>query len=144
MAQLVWSDQYELGVPQMDRNHQEFAQLQCELVQAGDDRFLALLDAFIAHTEDHFAQENAWMEASGFPPIHCHRGEHDRVLEVLRDVRKRAAGGDIALGRTLANELAPWFDAHAATMDAALAYFIKQSGYRIEAEAGAAAANPCL
>lgn len=133
MAQLVWSDQYELGVPRMDQNHREFAQMQAELVQADDDRFLELLDVFIAHTEDHFAQENAWMEASGFPPIHCHRGEHDRVLEVLRDVRKRAAAGDIPLGRTLANELAPWFDAHAATMDAALAYFIKQSGYPIEA-----------
>ena len=38
------------------------------------------IDAFAAHAEAHFAQENAWMDLDGFPARDCHVDEHDKVL----------------------------------------------------------------
>lgn len=130
MLRLDWSPDFELGVPAMDETHREFVDLLNALAEAPDAELLARLDAFIAHTEAHFAQENAWMAEIMFPPIHCHKGEHDNVLGVMREVRNRVAAGQLELARVLARELPEWFRLHAATMDAALAQVIRATGFR--------------
>lgn len=120
---MEWSEDLVLGVAQMDQTHKEFVDCFNALEGAGEDSFLAALDAFIAHTVTHFDQENAWMAAIDFPG--CHKAEHDRVLAVIQDVRARAAKGDIALGRRLVEELPQWFENHAGGMDAALAFHMQ-------------------
>jgi len=90
---------------------------------------LARLDDFIAHTEAHFQQEEAWMEAMDFPPLGCHRTEHAGVLEIMREVRARIAAGETHYGPVLANAIAEWFPVHAGGMDTVLAMFIQQTGF---------------
>jgi hemerythrin len=89
MVALPWSSDYELGIVAMDDTHREFAALLNELDAFRPKMRADRLDALIRHTEIHFAQEDEWMRPSGFPPLHCHRSEHERVLEVLREVRRR-------------------------------------------------------
>jgi hemerythrin-like metal-binding protein len=122
-----WGERYELGVARMDETHREFVGHYNALAAASPEQFVALFDVFYAHTEAHFDQENRWMDAVDFPP--CHRGEHDRVLEVMREVRVRVEKGDAFLGRRLVEELHPWFDNHVDTMDAALAFHLKDIGF---------------
>jgi len=110
MASLEWSEKLENGLPRMDDTHREFVELYNVVANAGPDAFLAAYDAFVAHTEAHFAQENRWMEAVNFPG--CHRVEHDRVLAVLHDIRKRVAAGDTFFAKRLVQELPAWFDHH--------------------------------
>ena len=74
-----------------------------------------------------------------FPPIHCHKGEHDNVIALMREVRDRVAAGQLELGRVLARELPEWFRLHASTMDAALAQVIKAVGYSPERKEAAPA-----
>ena len=82
MPALVWSSDYELGLAPMDETHREFVDLVNRITEAGDAGLLAGLDELILHTVEHFAQEDRWMRESGFPPVHCHQTEHERVLEV--------------------------------------------------------------
>lgn len=140
MPALVWSSDYELGLAPMDETHREFVDLVNRITEAGDAGLLAGLDELMLHTLEHFAQEDRWMRESGFPPVHCHQTEHERVLEVVRDVQRHVAAGDLALGRNLLAELPAWFDNHAATMDAALAWFVQTTGYRATAGAVSAVA----
>lgn len=130
MPLLDWSPDFELGVPAMDETHREFVDALNAVADAPDGELLARLDDFIAHTDAHFAQENAWMAEILFPPIHCHKGEHDNVLGVMREVRERVVAGQLELARVLARELPEWFRLHAATMDAALAQVIKAAGFQ--------------
>lgn len=132
MSVIQWSEALELGVSSMDDIHREFVNLLQVLVAAGDDAFLPRLDAFHRHCQEHFDQESLWMKGSDFPPIHCHEDEHDKVLAILTDVRQRVAEGDLALGRTLARELTPWFEHHASTMDTILAAYLLQRDYPAE------------
>jgi hemerythrin len=81
------------------------------------------------HTVAHFEQENRWMAASGFPPTTIHRGEHERLLEAWRAAFGRAQAGDLGPCRQLAAQVPDWFDQHAATMDAALANWMRRVGY---------------
>lgn len=134
MAILMWTRQLENGLERMDATHREFVEhynLVADALKGSDrDAFLGAYDAFVAHTEAHFAQENRWMEAVDFPA--CHRGEHERVLAVLRDIRKRVANGDMFLARRLVEELPLWFDGHTNGMDAALAFHLQSVGYDVE------------
>lgn len=126
---IVWSAAHELGVVPMDDTHREFVELYNTLATAPDGSFLACFDALLTHTDAHFAQENAWMAETGFPPTVIHMGEHEQVLAALRQVRERVAGGDLAAGREAVARIPDWFDQHAATMDAALANWMRRMGY---------------
>lgn len=133
MSTLLWTRQLENGLEKMDATHREFVDHYNKVAEAlkGDrDAFVAAYDAFVEHTEAHFAQENRWMEAVNFPA--CHRGEHERVLAVLRDIRKRVASGDMFLARRLVDELPQWFDGHTNGMDAALAFHLQSVGYDVD------------
>lgn len=127
MPQIEWTESLVLGLDPMDLTHQEFVQVYNDLAAAPVEDFLPRLDAFIAHCEAHFEQENRWMAAVNFPG--CHQGEHDRVLAVLHDVRKRAAAGDLFLGKRLVEEIPAWFESHAGGMDAALAFHFDSIGF---------------
>ncbi len=129
MAVLQWSSALQLNEPAMDETHREFVALLNQLDEAGDGELPALLDAFITHTESHFAREERWMEATAFPPLGCHRGEHENVLEVMHEVRRRVAAGELHYGRTLAAALAEWFPQHAQGMDAVLAMYLRDTGF---------------
>jgi hemerythrin-like metal-binding protein len=129
MALMDWTDALALGVGPMDATHREFVDHLNALDAAGDDALLGLLDAFIAHTEAHFAQESLWMRATGFPPVHCHEAEHAGVLGVMREVRGHVAQGKVHVGRVLARELPEWLRHHLDTMDGALASFMRTVEY---------------
>jgi len=122
--QIPWQDEWTLNHSQMDETHHEFIAEINHMLAVPDDEMLAAVDQFIDHTVAHFEQERVWMENTNFPPEGCHIGEHDRVLAIVQQVRQMVAGGDYAIGRRLAEELVPWFNQHAQTMDAALAYVL--------------------
>ena len=127
---LAWSDQLAVGHATLDDTHREFVAQLNRVGTAADSVLLAAIDDFIAHTEAHFSQEEQWMDAIEFPPRGCHRGEHEKVLETVREVRKRVAAGEYQLGRTLAEALAEWFPQHALSMDSILTLYMKEIGYQ--------------
>jgi hemerythrin-like metal-binding protein len=129
MPSLEWSESLALGHGVMDETHKEFVDLLNRVGAAGEADLLEQLDAFIAHTEAHFSQEEAWMEAMQFPPLGCHRSEHEGVLEIMREVRRRIAGGELRYGPVLVQAIAEWFPLHAGSMDAILALTMRETGF---------------
>ncbi len=143
MPTVQWSDKYVLGVEQMDATHREFIEMLNAVFDAPDERVLAELDRFIEHTVAHFEQENVWMAETGFPPAHCHTTEHENVLNVMREVRGMVVDGKPEIGRVLAREMAPWFDVHAASMDAALAAWMSGKSFAPEVQSLCGGAAAC-
>lgn len=136
MPTLVWNDTLALGNERMDTTHREFADLLAAAEAALDaDRpqQVTTFGALVAHTVEHFAQEDRWMEDCGFTPDNCHRRQHAHVLAVMQEVLRlaRDEGQTAHLPRVLA-ELADWFPMHAHMMDAALAAHLVSVGYDAE------------
>jgi hemerythrin len=115
-----WEDRYLLGYAPMDDTHREFVDLVNALLTVDDARLAAALDAFAAHAEAHFAQENGWMVAEDFPARDCHIDEHDKVVASLNEVRTELAAGNADIVRDFAVALKDWFPGHADYMDSAL------------------------
>jgi len=114
---------FEVGYEPMDALHREFHDLLAALQQPGDEgeNLLALHE----HLLRHCSQEERWMRASKFPACDCHEAEHEMLLEVVAEVRRRFDAGDSEIVTRLAQELPQWFEVHANTMDAALAVHLR-------------------
>lgn len=119
-----WSERLSLSYEPMDDTHKEFVELCAVLSEDNPATFLARLDALIVHSIAHFEQENQWMAETAFPPAGCHRQEHEAVLEVMQEVRRRVELGEADLATRLAEELPLWFEHHVDTMDNMLARFM--------------------
>ena len=120
-----WSDAFLLGFGPMDDTHREFVDCVRALLDAPAEGFIAALDAFAAHAVRHFDEEKAWMLSTSFPAADCHIDEHEAVLKSVREVRQALVDGeDVALGRSLAEELVNWFPGHADYLDSALSQWM--------------------
>lgn len=129
MTALNWTETLVLDNRRMDTTHREFVDLLNAVSEAGDDELLSRFRTLLDHTVAHFAQEERWMQATGFAPENCHQTQHTMVLQVMREVEQRAAAGETVFIRRLVPELAAWFPQHTDMMDASLAYHCSQVGY---------------
>jgi len=129
MAALEWSDALVLELPLMDDTHREFVALLAAVDAADEARLPAAWEALVAHTEAHFAREDAWMAATRFASGNCHSTQHKVVLQVLQEGAARLAQGEPAMVRALVGELAQWFPQHTQAMDAALALHLRRVGF---------------
>lgn len=121
---MSWSDSYLLGYAPMDDVHREFVEIVDQLLACADAEVAACLERFARHAEEHFAEENGWMERTGFPPRRCHIDEHNAVLNSVYAVLELVKTGDAAEGRRLARALADWFPGHAIHLDSALSHWM--------------------
>ena len=123
---MSWTEQYVLGVAEMDATHQEFVELADALLLASDDELPALFAKLHEHTRQHFENEGRLMKACRFPAIGEHHNEHLRVLGELAHFSRSLARGRLDIVRQYAKGLPGWFSTHLATMDAALAACLKR------------------
>lgn len=110
-----------LGFAPMDGIHAEFELLLRACCECSDAELHVQLQGLVRHLRSHFAEEDAWMSETGFPPRGCHMDEHAAVLRSAAEVVPRVAMGEVTVGRRFVAELARWFPGHADYLDAALA-----------------------
>ncbi|WP_027014538.1 hemerythrin domain-containing protein [Comamonas composti] len=132
MAGLEWTQALVLNLPAMDAVHEEFVELLARTAAAPDEQLCALWDELIEHTQQHFDQEDRWMQAARFASGNCHSTQHKVVLQVMREGAERGALGELSVIRAMADELGPWFVNHAQNMDAALALHLRSIGFDVE------------
>jgi hemerythrin-like metal-binding protein len=125
----VWTDSLLLGHGPIDEEHEEFANLICDMQRAEDDGLHAALNVLLEHAVEHFAAEDTLMAATAFAARECHAKEHEAVLSTMRGVQKRLDRGDCEVARTLATELAAWFPAHVQHLDSALSHWLCKRQY---------------
>lgn len=144
---LSWSEELVLGDPRTDSTHQEFIDLVNATTAAAPEAKLALYQQLVQHTIEHFAQEERWMTACGIAADFCHFGQHNSVLEVMKEVERRAVAGETAYIGSMIEALVEWFPMHASSMDAGLVAFLQEKGFDTATETlkeGAAATAAAL
>ena len=126
MEAVQWKAEYASGYAPMDDVHREFLGCVGALATCDDAGLKAALDGFAAHAAAHFGEEDRLMAATAYPSAGCHFDEHAAVLKSLAEVQQALAGGNHAVVRRFAGELARWFPEHAAAMDHGLARWVVQ------------------
>jgi len=126
---LSWNDAFVLGDARTDHTHQEFIDLVNATTAAAPEKKLAVYQELLAHTVEHFAQEERWMTACGIPADFCHFGQHNSVLEVMKEVERRALAGEPAYIGSMIEALVEWFPMHASSMDTGLVTYLQEKGF---------------
>jgi hemerythrin len=126
---LVWSEELVLGDPRTDLTHQEFIDLVNATADCEATQKLPKYQELLVHTVEHFAQEERWMLACGVQSDFCHFSQHGSVLEVMKEVERRALAGEIDLIGQMLEALVEWFPMHASSMDAGLVNFLQEKGF---------------
>lgn len=119
---------YAVGDSSIDHTHREFLELCVAAAPLQGAEFVAQFRALFAHTQAHFADEEARMQATGYPALGEHRAHHQNLLGDMERFSQRAAAGRSAMARAwLTDSLPQWFALHARTMDSALAAHLRQT-----------------
>jgi len=79
----------------------------------------------VARAAETFAQEDLWMQSTGFSSRKGHMLQHRVVLEVMREGIVQADEGCLLQVRQMLWQLRDWFGKHVQTADAALALHLR-------------------
>jgi len=122
---LEWRDEFRIGIPEVDHEHQALIQLinalHSRLAQpekAGAiGEFLGELHAQISA---HFALEENVMRRMRYPQLGAHKGDHERLLDEIRDMMDGYELHGRYDAQSLSDALDKWFSEHFRTHDARL------------------------
>lgn len=87
---LVWKDEYSVGVPLLDQQHQGLIELINLLSSQKADAGLIgrVFDELESYTKEHFTCEEDLLKASGYQDLKAHRQEHKAFEQWLSAVRQ--------------------------------------------------------
>ena len=123
MTLIRWQDSFNLGIPEIDLEHEELVDL-INVVHArsadpnGRTGIDDALGQIVARVSAHFANEERTMLALEFAEYWTHKDHHDQLLDQLSGIIaqyevKRDLDAD-----TLSQRLESWFIVHFRTFDA--------------------------
>ncbi len=130
MPLINWRDDFEIGIEEIDHEHQELITLINEAhsaLQAGADMpsVAAFFGEIYARISAHFALEESVMRRLRYAQTEAHKAEHEELLDGIRDIMDGYERGDYAqYQELLATHLETWFTDHFKNQDARLHRFI--------------------
>ena len=135
MAFMTWNDKLSVGVETLDKQHVVLIETINELHAAmmkGQARAAAgqILHNLVDYTRDHFAAEEAMMEAAQYPALPAHRLVHRELTRQVEEYVGRYEKGDITLGVHLLNFLSDWLTKHIQGEDKKYGPWLNEHGVR--------------
>lgn len=130
-----WREHLSVGVEEIDSQHRELFDRfnaffeACEQDKGGDlaAKLFDFLDEYIA---THFADEERFQRALGYPEYEKHREQHLLFVREIASLKERlkAEGPTRAFVSTVNRVMIGWLIEHISGMDRALGRFAKEKG----------------
>jgi hemerythrin len=125
MGLLHWEKRYSVGIEAVDHEHRELIDLINRLheqakAQGSKVAVLGFFGDLYKGISAHFALEERFMRERGYDQLSGHKGDHERLLDEIRDIMEDYEVNDLFNERLLAQRLDAWFSRHFETHDARL------------------------
>lgn len=94
VMRIEWTDEFKLGLPAIDADHMELAELCNQFLEAAEARaripdLARILDRLILRTHAHFTAEERMLDRHNYPGLAIHKAEHDRLLTQANILKTR-------------------------------------------------------
>ena len=114
---LQWKASYNIGIKEIDDQHQELFRIFNELVMvkkegAGEDAFFFTLNALVKYAETHFETEERHMKDHLFPELEEHHRIHDDFILKVFNLRSRQQEKKAAIGTEIIDFIRNWLHDH--------------------------------
>lgn len=125
MGLLHWEKRYSVGIEAVDHEHRELVELINRLheqakAQGSKMAVLGFFGDLYEAISAHFALEERFMREKGYDQLRQHKGDHERLLDEIRDIMEDYEVNDLFEERLLAQRLDAWFSRHFESHDARL------------------------
>ena len=125
MALIEWRDEFSVGVPSVDYEHQELIELinkvhrevNKENAEISIEEYLGEIYVRVAA---HFALEERIMRDAHYDEYEEHKAEHERLLDDIRDIMDDYENRSYYNENEFSDRLSEWFAVHFKTKDARL------------------------
>lgn len=131
---LEFTDQFLVGVKQIDREHRKLFQIvgiiQDALARGGEEAVAAAQLAvreLLEYTRTHFASEEALMASYAYPELDAHRQQHADLLGQVRDMEMRVEIEGEMAALELSRFLGLWLSKHIQQTDKRFGAFVAES-----------------
>lgn len=117
MAGIQWREEYAVGIPEIDGQHQGLVALIGRLHEAmltGRSRrnMAPMIAELVEYTKVHFATEERRMEAVSYPELAHHRDIHRRFVHRVAAFQRDLGSGRVIMGMEVMTFLQDWLVKH--------------------------------
>lgn len=130
---IEWDPALEIGIREIDRQHQELFRRLDRLLEAVKAHNSAgetgrLLDYLGEYVVTHFGAEEHLMRAKSYPDYHAHKAEHDRFLMEIQTLKQHfeAEGATTVLVIKVSNRVTSWLREHIYSADRQLGNYVNR------------------
>ncbi len=132
---IEWTQDLAVGVPGIDRQHQEIfrrvdALLQAAHHGAAKDRVGELVDFLAKYVVEHFSGEERAMAQHAYPGVAAHKERHAAFLKDFSALRAQYErdGASLALTLQVQRRVVDWLVTHIKKEDKAFGVFLAKAG----------------
>ncbi len=125
-----WSDEFSIGVADIDRDHQRLLGLLNDLYDAveagaGHEVLGVVLDGLILYVSYHFAREEDLFAETNYPGHEKHRLQHRALTDAVKEIHADfMAGAAESLPGEVLEFLKAWFYKHIMESDQAFGVYL--------------------
>ncbi|MEZ5822502.1 MAG: hemerythrin family protein [Xanthobacteraceae bacterium] len=125
MSLLQWEKRYSVGIEAVDHEHRELVDLINRLhekatMQGSKVAVLGFFGDLYKAVSAHFALEERFMREKRYDQLPQHKGDHERLLDEIRDIMEDYEANDVFDDKLLAQRIDAWFSRHFESHDARL------------------------
>lgn len=133
-----WSDEYSVGIPTIDKQHQELVNMLNRLFIAASGREDAgtaggILNALMDYTRTHFSLEERLLLAAKYPDVERHKLEHQKMIAKLDELTRRFRLEEEQVYPELLGFLRSWLKEHILDSDMRYSETLRQAGFSTKA-----------
>ena len=126
MILIEWRDDFEIGIEEVDHEHQELIELinesYTEVKKSGSAMAaLDFLGEIFSKISAHFALEEKAMKELNYDQYEDHKEDHEQLLDSIRDIMDDVSTLDET---QFGEQLKAWFVNHFSTKDARMHKFL--------------------
>lgn len=125
---ISWKPDYEIGIPEIDRQHMRLVELINNLYEAMENGTTAetekVLRGLVDYTVTHFAAEEKLQERHAYPGQEAHKKLHAALVVEVLGYLERFQAGEPGVEASLMWFMKDWLLDHIKTQDAQIAMHI--------------------
>jgi len=136
---MLWKDNYELGVPQIDAQHKElFKRVESflQVLRSGDswdEKVLKVnetLEFMKRYVVEHFRDEEEYQKSIDYPGYEAHKQIHNDMVNYVVEFSKQyeQSNNDEQLIQQFGGKLLAWLINHVAAEDQRIAHYAIKKG----------------
>lgn len=125
MALIEWREEYSIGIPGVDYEHQQLINLINAVSEGLGDAsdktsIISVLGDIYGSISAHFALEERWMEQHNYDDYKSHQADHERLLDEIGEITDEVEASTEFDTELLRKRLNNWFLTHFKSHDARL------------------------